>query len=267
MALPNPVRQKATRGALQDLLVYPAAVYAIHYACQSFYCGEQLASPRVIAIGLRQFGGGQITSFSILQEAELCRISSNEVARNLDLLERRLLDGFFHFVRGSRHARFVHWNMRNAQYGFAALEHRLRVLGGQPEVVPEHYRVDLASLMYDLYGANYVEGKAKLENLAKLNELSMGGFLPGGDEAEAFENGRYRDVLFSTLCKVRIISEIATKAHDGTLKTRASWWSVNGGPYRIMIQKIRDNPLPSLIATGAGAIASFFKLFEYLLGK
>jgi|RhiMethySRZTD1v2_1073278.scaffolds.fasta_scaffold357517_2 hypothetical protein len=263
MTLPSPVRQKAARGALENLFVFPAAVYAVHYACQSFYRGEQLASPRVTAIGLRQFDGGQITSFSILQEAEPFHISAEEVAQYLDFFERRLLESFFQFVKGSRHARFVHWNMRNAQYGFAALEHRLRVLGGQPDIIPESQRFDLASLMYDLYGSRYVDGTTKLENLARLNELSMGGFLRGADEAEAFEAGRYRDVLASTLCKVRIISEIAIKANDRTLNTKATWWCVNGGPYRLTIQKVRDNPLYSLLAGGAGAIAAALKFFEY----
>jgi hypothetical protein len=150
MTLPNPKRQKAARAAIADLLVYPTAVYAVHYACQSFYRGEQLGSPRVSAIGLRQFEGGQVTSFSILQEAEPYRLPPPEVARYFDFFEKRLLEGFFQFVRGSRHAKFVHWNMRNTQYGFAALEHRLRVLGGEPEIVPEHCRFDLASLMHDL---------------------------------------------------------------------------------------------------------------------
>jgi hypothetical protein len=91
----------------------------------------------------------------------------------------------------------------------------------------------------------------------------MGGFLRGKVEAEAFENAKYRDVLASTLCKVRIISEIAIKAHDSTLKTRASWWCANGGPYRIAIHKIRENPLYSLMAGGAGTIVGIFKLLEY----
>ena len=151
------------------------------------------------------------------------------------------------------------------RYGFPALEHRLRVLGGRPESVPEHYRIDLASLLPDLYGPDYIDGTAKLENLARLNACAMGGFLRGRAEAEAFERGRYRDVLFSTLCKVRIISEVATRAHDGTLETRAPWWATRSGPYRIALQKIRENPMISIVAGGAGALSGLLKWFEYLV--
>lgn len=266
MALPNPVRQKAARSALADLLVYPRAVYAIHYACQSFYRGEQLRSPRIAAIALRQLEGGQGTSFSIFQEAEPYRLRPEEVPVYLDFLEKELLAKFFDFIRKSRHARFVHWNMRDTHYGFAALEQRSRVLGLEPEAIHERDKLDLASLLPELYGAEYVEGKQKLENLARLNSLAMGGFLPGPAEADAFEENRFWDVLSSTLCKVRLIAEIAHKAGDDTLRTQSSW-AVRAVATRIAIQKVRDNPIPSLMATGAGTLVAALKLFDYFVGR
>jgi hypothetical protein len=41
-----------------------------------------------------------------------------------------MLDGYFAFVEAHRDSTFIHWNMRDENYGFAALEHRYRVLGG-----------------------------------------------------------------------------------------------------------------------------------------
>jgi hypothetical protein len=267
MALPTPVRQQAARSILSNLMAYPAATYAIHYACQSFHLGEQLQSPRVTAIGLRSLAGGQVVSFSIFEEVELARIPRAQAVRCLDLLERQLLERFSRFVRGCRHARFLHWNMRDAHYGFAALEHRLKVLGGCPDTVPEHNRFDLAGLITDVYGDEYVEERAKLESLAKLNGLSLGGFLSGADEARAFEAGRYRDVLSSTLCKVRLIAEFARRAHDRTLATRTSWWSRNGGIIRMTIRKVLDNPMISLAASGVGIIVGLLKAFGYLIAR
>jgi hypothetical protein len=33
--------------------------------------------------------------------------------------------------------KYVHWNMRDVNYGFQAIEHRFRVLGGEPYIVED----------------------------------------------------------------------------------------------------------------------------------
>ena len=79
---------------------------------------------------------------------------------------------FFRFVAINRHARFVHWKMRNATYGFAAIEHRYSVLGGGPIGIPEMQRFDLAWLLEEIYGSDYVEAP-HFETLARLNKLPL----------------------------------------------------------------------------------------------
>ncbi len=267
MALPNPVRQQAARKTLADVLAHPETVYAVHYACQSFYQDSQVASPRVGAISVRQLSTGQVTSFSIAQVAELNRLQPNEIAPLLDRIECKLLEGYFEFVRGNKHARYVHWNMRDQQFGFAALEHRLTVLGGSPFEIPESHRFDLATLVEEIYGADYVAGRAKLKTLAEINDLVTAGFFPGREEAAAMDDGRYRDLAGSTLAKVRAIADIAQKAHDRTLATEASFIVEHAGPVRLLAQKMLDNPLPSFMATCAGAFVVFLKVFDYVAGR
>jgi hypothetical protein len=263
MALPNPVRQQAARKTLMELLAHPETVYAVHYACQSFYQDSQVASPRVGAISLRQLSTGQVTSFSIAQVAELNGLEPEAIPALLDRIERKLLEGYFEFVRGNKHARYLHWNMRDQQFGFAALEHRQTVLGGIPYEIAESHRFDLATLVEEIYGADYVAGRAKLKSLAEINELVTAGFLAGRDEAAAMDAARYRDLANSTLAKVRVIADIAQKTHDRTLATEASFMVEHAGPIRLLWSKVIDNPIPSIIATFGSAFFLAVKVMDY----
>ena len=267
MALPNPARQQAARKILADLLAHPETVYAVHYACQSFYQDSQVASPRVGAISVRQLSTGQVTSFSIAQVAELNRLEPPAIPPLLDRIERKLLDGYFEFIRGNKHARYIHWNMRDQQFGFAALEHRVTVLGGGPYEIPESHRFDLATLVEEIYGSDYVTGRAKLKSLAEINELVTAGFMAGREEAAAMDTAHYRDLANSTQAKVRVIADIAQKAHDRTLTTQASFMVEHAGPARLLMHKVLDNPLPSFMATCAGAFLVFLKVFDYVAGR
>src|SRR5262249_18383143 len=156
LAAPNPQRQREARETLARLLGHPAAVYVLHYACQSFDQPGGRGSPRVTAIAARNVGTGETVTFSINTEIELARLAPVEALLRLDGLERSMLDRFFEFLRINRAMRFVHWKMRDATYGFAAIEHRYTVLGGTPLSIPESQKTDLARLLVDIYGTHYV---------------------------------------------------------------------------------------------------------------
>ena len=268
MPLPNPARQKSARDKLSALLAHPPSVYAIHYACQSFdEAPEAGGSLRAVCIALRQFESGQVTTFSIAKIAELARIAPESIPDYLDYLERTMLGEFYAFVRASRSARYVHWHMRDDRFGFAALEHRLTVLKGRPEHIPDEHRIDLARLIPDIYGDGYVEAGAKLQALGERNGMAMGGFLQGADEAQAVTAGRYRDVLASTLTKVRIIADIAERANGRTLATDAGLFARHGGPLRLAVQKMIDNPAYSLAAASAGGFVVVLKAYDWLFAS
>lgn len=265
MALPNPARQREARHRLDGFLAHPPAVWVIHYACQSFYHGQKLGSPRVTAIAARNFAHGETVSFSIGAEAELARLAPEEVPANLDRLERALLDKFYQFMVANRAMRFVHWNMRDATYGFAAIEHRYRLLGGDPTTLPEAQKLDLAKTLSDLYGAGYA-GPAPREKLAEMNKLSTMGFLNGEEEAKNFEDGNYRAVQNSILAKVKLHSDLAELAQARALKTQAGWWALNAGRVRESYEMFERNPLIALasllfagLSTGLGVLWNFFK--------
>jgi hypothetical protein len=134
-----------------------------------------------------------------------------------------MLDAFYGHVGGHRGMRYLHWNMRDINYGFAAIEHRFRVLHGDPVVVDDDKKIDLARVLIDIYGVAYI-GHPRLENLLAKNSIRPRDFLTGPQEAEAFENRNFVGLHQSTLRKVDVIANIAEPAHERHLKTNTSWW-------------------------------------------
>ncbi len=79
---------------------------------------------------------GQTQSFSIHAIAERRHVDLVDIEAHYDTLEKTILDEFFDHVRRSGEVEYLHWNMRDSNYGFAAIEHRHKVLGGTPEHIP-----------------------------------------------------------------------------------------------------------------------------------
>lgn len=52
-------------------------------------------------------------------------ISLEEIDARYDEFEKNMLDEYFDFIKSRHGFTFVHWNMRNINYGFQAIEHRL----------------------------------------------------------------------------------------------------------------------------------------------
>ena len=98
-----------------------------------------------------------------------------------------MLDEFFERIGKHRDMKYLHWNMRDINYGFAAIEHRYKVLGGKPVVVEDRNKFDLARLLIDIYGIGYI-GHPRLSILLEKNNIKPLDFLTGAEEAEAFED-------------------------------------------------------------------------------
>src|SRR5437868_9293739 len=116
----------------------------IHYSCEDFMNRPDGSTPRITSIAVRHQRSGQTESFSIHKTAEQQRIPYQEIAQNYDTLEKAMLDDFFGFVIAHQSHVWIHWNMRDINYGFAAVEHRYKVLGGNPTHVSDAKKIDLA---------------------------------------------------------------------------------------------------------------------------
>jgi len=149
-------RRKNVAARMEALLDQAATALVVHYSCESFYGKTDGKTPRVTSIAVRNLASGQTDSFSIHQIAEERRITFDKIAEHYDELERAMLDRYFEFLRTRQHCNWIHWNMRDVNFGFAAIEHRFRVLGGNPIQVSEDRKFDLSRALVDLYGVQYI---------------------------------------------------------------------------------------------------------------
>lgn len=262
MGPPNPKPQKESVRTLDELFEDARNVYVIHYSCESFYDRPEGRSPRITSIAVRQLSSGQTVSFSIHQIAERQHLPFNEIAGHYDALEKQMLDTFFMHAKDHRGVKYLHWNMRDINFGFPAIEHRYRVLGGEPYVVDKDRKFDLSRLLINIYGVSYV-GHPRLERLMEINNIKARDFLVGSAEALTFEKGNYVGLHQSTLRKVDVIANIASRAHDRALKTNTTRWQMHGGKLRtalIWMAESRTFQLGAGVASILGLVLTLWML-------
>ncbi len=245
MTAPNPTRQKAARTTLAKIFANDSNVWVIHYSCESFYNRPEGHSPRITSIALRRLDDGQTSSFSIHKIAEIIKTPFNEIEQQYDTLEKEMLQQFYDQLKKFQQMQYLHWNMRDANYGFQAIEHRFRVLGGKEDdiyIVDDKSKVDISRLLIDIYGIGYI-GHPRLPKLIEKNKISPPGFMTGKQEAKAFERKDFVALHQSTLSKVDVIANIAGRANDRNLKTNTTWWKMHGGRVTAACRWIAENPM------------------------
>ncbi|RLK50657.1 hypothetical protein DFR31_0563 [Alkalispirillum mobile] len=255
-------RRKATQKKLDGIWEQSNSSLIVHYSCESFYDTEDGRTPRVTSIAVRNLASGQTESFSIHKVAEQQRIPFDEIHNKYDDLEKEMLEEFFDFARTHQHFNWVHWNMRDINYGFAALEHRFRVLGGDPVVILEDRKFDLARALVSIYGLGYIE-HPRLQKLIDKNRITDRGFLSGAEEAKAFEDKEYVKLHQSTLRKVDILANIFERTADGSIKTNASWLERYAAHPKILVEVIREHWVWSLIVMVAISVGLFSRVADW----
>lgn len=220
-------KRKKAMGELKELHSHPANLLVIHYSCESFYDIKDGRTPRITSIAVRYYDTGQTFSFSIHKVAERQGVSISDIEVHYDSLEKKMLDEYFEFVKEHKHCKWIHWNMRDINYGFYAIEHRYQVLGGEPYVIANENKYDLGRKIIDMY-SNKLIGHPRLEKLMERNEMTMKDFLSGKDEALAFENKEFVKLHQSTLRKVDILQSLVERIIDNQLLTNAKWFDIYG---------------------------------------
>jgi hypothetical protein len=205
-------------------------VHVIHYSCESFYDIKDGRTPRVTSIAVRNYASGQTKSFSIHKCAEQKGVAFDDIDANYDALEREMLDEFFEYMKYLQQHTFVHWNMRDINYGFTAIEHRYKVLGGDPIVINDDRKFDLARELVALYGIKYApHGEfGRMHSLMDINSITAKDALSGLGEATAFESKEYVKLHQSTLRKADVIANLLDRTLDGSLRTNATWKEQHG---------------------------------------
>jgi hypothetical protein len=260
----NNERIRRRKRALNDLSVLkdtPNNILVIHYSCESFYDRPNGASPRITSIAVRNWGTGQTYSFSIHQHAEKDHKSIADIESEYDSFEKSMLSDFYQFAEKHDQYLWYHWNMRDINYGFPALEHRARVLKVDPFIIPDQKRIDLSRILVDLFGVSYMS-HPRLSRLVEKNKITDRDFLTGQQEADAFEAKEYVKLHQSTLRKVDVLANIIGRILDGSLKTNARWKEIYGGYLPWVSEFIQTHWIVSLI----GLISAILGLIQFIWG-
>lgn len=213
---------RSARLFIKKIKQNPEYFYIIHYSCQNLNDDNEGLSPRITSIAVAHYGSDQIVSFSTHAVAEELGFSRDQVSNNFDPIEKELLEQFYRFVRDRRDRFWIHWNMRNATYGFEHLAHRYRVLTSNdaPSIPPET-RINLSDILKDRYGDRYV-AHPRLQNLMQINGGQHRDFMKGDDEVKAFADGRYMELHKSTLSKVGFFRMVVSRLLSGKLRVASN---------------------------------------------
>lgn len=262
-------KRNEVRSELNKLYENSDRSLLIHYSCESFYDIKDGRTPRVTSIAVRNLKSAQTTSFSIHKIAEREGVDIVDIPEKYDQLEKKMLADFFDFVRCKEAFYFIHLNMRDENYGFAAIEHRFQVLGGQPYVIADDKKFDLSRSLISLFGRKYVghgDGKGRFLTLVELNRITDRAALTGKQEADAFEAAEYVKLHQSTLRKVDCMSNIIERTVDGSLKTHASWTDAHGIHPKVLVEGVKDHWIWSavvIVAVLTGLLGRLPDIFSF----
>lgn len=218
----------------------------IHYSCESFYDIKDGKTPRITSIAVRYLSTAQTKSFSIHKVAELKKIETGDIHSNYDALEKEMLKDFYEFVKEHKDFRWIHWNMRDINYGFEALKYRAAILGTKSVDIQDENKYDLARLLIDKYGKGY-SGHPRLQSILSLNKISSKHWLNGDEEAKAFDNKEFVKLHQSTLAKVDVLDNILKLTAQEDLKTLSKLRDIYGISPQGLFELAKDNWFYSLI--------------------
>lgn len=213
----------------------------IHYSCESFYDIKDGKTPRITSIAVRFLTSAQTKLFSIHKVAELNSIDLNNINNNYDFLEKKMLEDFFAFAQKHSTFKWIHWNMRDINYGFEAIQYRANVLRIKKIFeISDEKKFDLARILIDIYSKKYAD-HPRLESIIKQNNISSMNWLSGAQEASAFQNKEFIKLHQSTLAKVDVFENIIKLTAEGKLKTKSKILDIYGLTPQSIYEMTKDN--------------------------
>ena len=172
-------------------------ILILHYACTS------VNVPPVIVtnISVRDYSLNQTFSFSFDKYGN----------------EHHLLAAFLNYMRTQKNYLLLTWNQKSSTYGIQHIEERCNHY--KIPLFPIKYNnvIDLDDSLVEKYGQDYAP-HSKLDNLAKLNNISMLGAESGLFEIELFKAKKYKRIENSTNRKVAMMADILRLSMKDSLK-------------------------------------------------
>jgi hypothetical protein len=265
--------RKKNKESMNHIYAEKGNSYVIHYSCESFYDEHKKAfkTGRVTSIGLRNLEDAQTHYWSIWLSAEIKK-KEDKIDESLDELEKDVLDNYFNFIRTNSRAHYIHWNMRDINYGFQALEHRYRVLGGEPTTISDDKKFDLARALVSLYGRNYAsheytdqygkKHKGRMMVLAAMNKVATRDAMEGAEEANAFKDKNYKALHMSTLRKLDMLANFFDRTHANTLKNNGTFKEKYGFHWSVFPEIVKAHPLYTGLIVIGGLLTVVLRLTD-----
>lgn len=254
-------KRKKVQKKISELYENSDRVFTIWYSCESFYNGR---IPRITSIVIRNLESGESKSFSIHKTAKMNGIKEKQINKKYELLEKKMLKSYFKYIARKEDYSFVHWNMRDSNYGFIALEERYEALGKKPYIIPDDKKFFLGKEIALLYGKEYMDhgedNLGRFLNLIKFNKITDNDALTGKEEAIALKNKEYMSIHQSTLRKADCLAVVFNNIAEGTLKTKAKWKDTITFHPKIIIEVVKEHwiwTLFTIIATILGFVYLF----------
>lgn len=248
--------RRAGLDLLKDITKDKGKCLIIHYSCESFITNHGL-TPRITSICIKSLSTGQTISFSIHLQAQFTGLNINALSNDeYDQLELAMLTEFSEYVKKHSSFKWVHWNMRDSNYGFEAINNRIRILKGINFDIDDDRKYDFPRILALIYTMQYEKNKPKgrLLNLAIRNNIGTENALTGSEEANAFDEKQYLKLHMSTLKKVDIIEGIITRANNSDLTVMTGNIHIYGLTIPGIFKLVKDTPWLLLIATAVGYI-------------
>lgn len=230
---------------IQDLKENRNKTLIIHYSCESFF-NTHGRTPRITSIAIKNRDNGTSIVFSIhlmaqLKQKDLSNLSDND----FDFLEKEMLKEFYDFVGKHKTYKWVHWNMRNASFGFEAIANRYRILGGNSRYIEDQFKYDLPQIIGNIYTYKFEEhnkpSKGQLLNLAIRNKITIRDTLTGKEESAAFDERNFLNLHMSTMRKVEVIDRILNLEEKHKLRVAVSIFKSCGLSIPGIIEIVRNN--------------------------
>jgi len=208
---------------LKRLVDNPDSSLVIHWARQNLKDNQGgYSTPRITAIIIRSLDETISKIFAIHLEAEKSGLISDDYETFYDQLEEQVLKDLNDFVKEYINCRWIFWDSDDPHSGFEATSHRYRVLvdkeGHNLVNVPAKKRISLNSCLKEIYGSNY-ESSPQLNNLMMSNNNGQlkNNILSIEDEARAFKNSEYPEILESIKGKADFLIEVTRKTVNKSL--------------------------------------------------
>ncbi len=217
----------------------------IHYSCESFF-NLKGRTPRVTSIVVKNRDNNTSISFSIHLMAQIKKKDTTSLSdEDFDYVEREMLKSFYEYLKDHLLYKWVHWNMRDANYGFEAIANRYKILKGNPKQITDQFKYDLPNILEFIHTDKFEKHKepfkGRLLNLCIRNDISIRDALKGEDEANAFEARDFLKLQMSTNRKVEMINTILTYQEKKKLKTNAWLFKSCGITLGGLIEMVHNN--------------------------